>query len=170
MTSYLQHISRYTESCLKLITQFKSSLTTLDRAFDLTTFMSELKLNCPSAYHRLHEIGMPATMEHETAKGNNAKGSEAKAVAKVVHSFVTLMDALKLGLVTVEHVHPLLSELLRNINRASNVPQGIRESIKSWLIALNKRRPTDALTEEEAETMARQVEEAHDQFYQSISA
>lgn len=114
---------------------------------------------------------MPATMEHESigAKAPGVKGSEAKAVANVVHSFVTLMDALKLGLVTVEHLHPLMSELLRNINKTRDVSQNVRDNIKTWLITLNKRRPTDLLTGEEIESLTRQLEEAHSLYYEGIS-
>lgn len=129
-------------------------------------------MNCSSAYHRLYEIGMPATMEHEILQSSSSsRGSDAKAVAKVVQSFVTLIDAIKLGIVTVEKLHPLLSELLRNINRTVDLNQdvlGIRENIKSWLISLNKRRSTERLSNEEAETLARQLEDAHSLYFQSI--
>lgn len=134
--------------------------------------MTEMKLNCPSAYHRLYEIGMPATTEHEIPQSSTSnRGSDAKAVAKVVHSFVTVIDAIKLGIVTVEHLHPLLSELLRNINRTVDPNQdvaGIRENMKSWLISLNKRRPSEQLSAEEVETLEREVEDAHDKYFKSI--
>jgi ESCRT-I complex subunit VPS28 len=152
--------------------QFKACLQTLDRKFDVDKFMSDVKLNCFSAYYRLYEIGMPATKEHELSSKVNISNYDAKTIARVIHCFVTIIDAIKLKLHTIENLHPLLSELLRNINYLSEPSaeiSDVKKIVKEWLISLNKRSSTSCLCSEDVENLARDMEQAHKQFYAMIS-
>lgn len=132
---------------------------------------------CPAAIHRLIEIGLPATFEyrHEEETHQNSKkkdqGSESILVAQIIHGFVTLIDSLRLGLAAVDHIHPIMSDLLRNINKypeRSSEYKG-KAVIKTWLISLNKRKASESLSEEEVRQIAFDIEQAHDEFYHMIS-
>jgi ESCRT-I complex subunit VPS28 len=137
--------------------------------------MTEFKLSCPAAFHRLYVIGIPATLEHCTQSSSSRHGSSptgsGKCIANIIHAFVTLIDSLRLGLVAVDQLHPLLSEILRNLNKYSELAseyQG-KSIIKEWLIKINKRKATDELDKEEARQLAFDIEQAHNEFYQQIS-
>lgn len=159
-----------------MIAQFKTSMNALDRSFDLQAFMREYEISCPAAYHRLHEVGVPATTEHTQAASGSGSGGrhgsgDGKYVAQIVHGFVTLIDSLKLNLAAVDQIHPLLSDLLRNLNRYPDLPttyQG-KANIRTWLITLNKMKASDQLDATTIRQLVFDIEQAHDEFYQLMS-
>lgn len=70
----------------------------------------------PSSKTLRMEIGVPATFEHNASGGSGGGSggeSSAKHVADTVQLLITLMDSLKLSLVSVDQIHPLLSDLIQ---------------------------------------------------------
>eukprot|EP00842_Homolaphlyctis_polyrhiza_P002164 jgi/Hompol1/2949/HPOL_003074-RA len=140
----------YTPACLKLIAQFKTAVSLLhDSVPDVRQFMLDYKLSCPAATKRLIEIGVPATVEHATEAV--ASGASAKHVAETVQFFITLMDSLKLNYVAVDQIHPQLSDLIQSLNRVQTLPKDYEGKIKirNWLIALNKLKASDELSQDQ---------------------
>ncbi len=112
-----------------------------------------------AAEKRLLEIGVPATVEHASEashgasnSGGQSNPSNAKHVADTVQVFITLMDSLKLNLLAVDQLHPQLSDLIQALHRVSpsSALQGSKDRIRDWLIALNKRKASDEISQEES--------------------
>jgi predicted metalloendopeptidase len=97
--------------------------------------MVDYDMDCPAAYKRLVEIGVPATIEHSVSSN-----SSSKTIAETVQFFITLMDSLKLNVTAVDEIFPQLSDLMQTINRADlkNLLKKSKDKIKEWLITLNK--------------------------------
>ena len=104
--------------------------------------MKEYQLNCPAATKRLIELGVPATVEHQTTQATSSK-----TIAETVQFFITLMDSLKLNYVAVDQIHPQLSDLMQSLNKVH--PQEAKGKLKDWLITLNKMKAADELDEEQ---------------------
>lgn len=81
------------------------------------SFMDQYDMNCPAAFKRLVEIGVPATIEHGSSLASSSGQSTNKVIAETVQFFITLMDTLKLNVTAVDEVHPLLSDLLQTLNK-----------------------------------------------------
>ncbi len=64
------------------------------------------------------------------------------------------MDSLKLNLLAVDQLHPQLSDLIQALHRvsltSSSPLQSAKDRIKDWLIALNKRKASDEISQEES--------------------
>ncbi|EGF76948.1 hypothetical protein BATDEDRAFT_27998 [Batrachochytrium dendrobatidis JAM81] len=161
----------YTPACLKFIAQFKTSVSLLqDTVPDVREFMREYQLTCPAAVKRLLEIGIPATVEHatESVSSNNS----ARYVAEAVQFFITLMDSLKLNYVAVDQIHPQLSDLILSLNRVQSMPKDYegKGKIKTWLIALNKLKASDELSEEQVRQLLFDLESAYSEFQRSLAS
>ena len=88
--------SEYSDSCYKLISQFKTSESALVASgaiLSADAFISEYDIDCPRAYERLMRVGVPATVVHAT----HDKRGEIVIVAETVQEFITAMDGIKLG-------------------------------------------------------------------------
>jgi ESCRT-I complex subunit VPS28 len=137
----------YTPACLKLIAQFKT-LKELSWV-DPLEFIKEYNLKVPAATKRLIEMGVPATVQHQT-ETELKKG--AKTVAETVQIYITLMDSLKLNLLAVDQLHPQLSDLIQSLHKAQ-ASDTVKQKVKEWLIQLNKLKASDELSLEEARQM-----------------
>ncbi|KAI9189922.1 Vacuolar protein-sorting-associated protein 28 [Blastocladiella emersonii ATCC 22665] len=158
--------AEYTPACTKLIAQFKTALNLVhDQVPSVEAFIKEYGLNCPLAVNRLLKIGVPATVEHSNP--TREAGNSAKSVAETVQHFITLMDSVKLGMVAVDQLHPLLSDLMSSMN---NIPREFdgKAKIKSWLITLNQMKASDMLSEDQARQLHFDLESAHTEFYRSL--
>ncbi|RUS17532.1 VPS28 protein-domain-containing protein [Endogone sp. FLAS-F59071] len=160
----------YTPACTNLIAKYKTALNLVsDSVPDLEKFMRDYKLACPAAANRL-KIGVPATYEHAVGE-NYDSGKSAKYVAETVQHFITLMDALKLNLLAVDQLHPILVDLIQSLNNVTSLPSEFdgRAKVRTWLIRLNQMKASDEITEEQARQMLFEMEQAHTEFYRSLS-
>jgi ESCRT-I complex subunit VPS28 len=129
----------YTPACSNLISQFKTCQNLLgDSVVNVQHFMSEYKLNCPLAVNRLLRVGVPATVEHGV--DNKTNKEDGKYIAKTVQNFINLMDNLELKVKTVEALHPMLVELIQNINKItpSAETNECKEKVKNWYVYFHK--------------------------------
>ncbi|KAE8148203.1 VPS28 protein-domain-containing protein [Aspergillus avenaceus] len=168
--------SEYTETCTRLLKQYKSSLgdDTVAREFvDLETFKQTWGLECPRATERLR-IGLPATVEqasHNTPSANigptatgAAGGASGGLILTATENFITFLDALKLNMVSKDALHPLLSEVIQSVNKVTDGDFENRGKIIQWLITLNQMRATEELGEEQARELAFDIEQAYQGF------
>lgn len=159
----------YTPACSNLIAQFKTCQNLLgDNVLNVQHFMNEYKLNCPLAVNRLLKVGVPATIEHGVDNKNNKE--DGKYIAKTVQNFITLMDNLNLNVKTVEVLHPLLVELIQNINKItpSNETNECKDKVKNWLITLNRMKVFEELNEEQVKQLHFDLENGYNLFMRSL--
>ncbi|KAL4994558.1 VPS28 protein-domain-containing protein [Aspergillus recurvatus] len=172
--------AEYTETCTRLLKQYKSSLgdDTVAREFvDLETFKRTWDLECPRATERLR-IGMPATVEQASHSGpstnktpgktGSAGGASGTLILTATENFITFLDALKLNMVSKDALHPLLSEVIQSVNKVTDADFENRGKIIQWLITLNQMRATEELGEEQARELAFDIESAYQGFKSTL--
>lgn len=156
----------------------------------LSCFSQTFKLNCPLAVKRL-TLGIPVTIElmgdegssgfnstresnTATPLGNQGTGAStsqnARLIAESTSSFITCMDALKLSYNTKDQLHPLLSELVINLNELSEENskfdfQG-KSKLVNWLIKLNNLQ--DELSTADTEQFLDDLNVAYKNFYMTL--
>ncbi|KAI9656541.1 MAG: Vacuolar protein-sorting-associated protein 28 [Bathelium mastoideum] len=154
----------YTETCSRLLKQYKSNLAdeNVGRAFgDLESFKREWDLECPRATERLR-VGLPATVEQPTHKASGpTPGAAASLIAAVTENFITLLDAIKIGMVSKDTLHPLLVDVIQAVNKVTDKEFENKGKIVSWLIALNQMRASGELTQDQAREIQFDLESAY---------
>ncbi|KAF1971656.1 VPS28-domain-containing protein, partial [Bimuria novae-zelandiae CBS 107.79] len=159
----------YTETCSRLLKQYKSNLTdeTVARAFgDLESFKREWDMECPRATERL-KVGIPATVEQgPTHKAPQQGGDSADAtlVVNATENFITLLDAIRIGLVEKDTLHPLLVEIIQAANKVTDKDFESKHKIVQWLITLNQMRAAEKLDDDQAREFQFDMESAYHGF------
>jgi len=172
----------YTDTCGRLLQQYKSNLAdeTVSKAFgDLESFKSEWnvrcsarvlymsetyplpQIECPRATERIR-IGLPATVE-QPAHNAAASGSGANATLIVAASenFITLLDAIKIGMVSKDTLHPILVETIQAVNKVTSTEFENKGKIVQWLITLNQMRAAEELNQDQARELQFDMERAY---------
>ncbi|KAF2707286.1 VPS28-domain-containing protein [Pleomassaria siparia CBS 279.74] len=155
----------YTETCSRLLKQYKSNLAdeTVARAFgDLETFKREWDMECPRATERLR-VGIPITVEQGPTHPHNSQGDSADAtlVVNATENFITLLDAIKIGLIEKDTLHPLLVEIIQAVNKVTDKEFESKGKIVQWLITLNQMRAAEKLDDEQAREFQFDMEQAY---------
>ena len=140
-------------------------------------------MECPRATERLR-VGLPATISHASttadihrasysgstaptpSSSSNATGSQ---ILLATENFITFLDALKLGLLSKDQLHPLLSEVIQSVNKVTDRDFQGRGKIISWLIRLNGMRATEELGEAEARELIFEMEGAYQGFKATLN-
>ncbi|KAF1814082.1 vacuolar sorting-associated protein [Eremomyces bilateralis CBS 781.70] len=164
--------AEYTETCNRLLKQYKSNLSdeTVSKAFvDLETFKGAWDIECPRATERLR-VGLPATVEHPSARPAT-QGSEANAtlVVAATENFITLLDAIKVGMVEKDLLHPLLVDIIQAVNEVSDKDFDNKGKIVEWLITLNQMRAAEKLTEDQAREFSFDMNQAYNGFKTTLT-
>lgn len=160
--------SDYTETCSRLLKQYKTSLNdeTVAKTFeDLESFKREWDLECPRATERL-KVGIPATVEQGPTHKTTQQGDSADAtlVVHATENFITLLDAIRIGLVTKDTLHPLLVEIIQAVNKVTDKDFESKGKIVQWLITLNQMRASETLDDDQARELQFDMEGAYHGF------
>ncbi|CAK9439538.1 uncharacterized protein LODBEIA_P36380 [Lodderomyces beijingensis] len=152
----------------------------------LELLMAKFGLNCPQAMARL-KSGVPSTVEraseiqlesgsangNESGNGNsnnnnnNNASANARLIAEITGNFITLMDAVKLNYRARDQLHPLLSDLVVNLNEFSeNIEFQGKSKLVNWLIKINNLEKE--LGQEDADTFLDDLDLAYKGFYSSL--
>ena len=108
---------------------------------------------------------MPATIEQ--INGNQPTSASARLVAEITGNFITCMDAVKLNYKSKEQLHPLLSDLVVNLNELNEELQFTGKSkLVNWLIKINNLQTE--LTQEEADSFLNDLDIAYKGFYTTL--
>ena len=181
--------TEYTEICSRLLNQYKSNLAdeTVLKAFgDLEAFKRtwsvsapssimvqrlssdmSLQVECPRATERL-KIGLPATVEQTSHKSvPQGGGAAATLIVSASENFITVLDAIKIGMVSKDTLHPILVETIQAVNKVTSEFQG-KEKIVQWLITLNQMRAVEELNEEQAREFQFDMESAYYGFKRTL--
>ncbi|KAF2751207.1 vacuolar protein sorting-associated protein-like protein Vps28 [Sporormia fimetaria CBS 119925] len=158
----------YTETCSRLLKQYKSNLTdeAVAKAFgDLESFKREWDMECPRATERLR-VGIPATVEQgPTHKSNqNGESMDATLVMNATEDFINVLDALKLGMTEKDVLHPYLVDVIQGVNKVTDQDFESKGKIVQWLITLNQMRASERLNEDQARDFLFDMEQAYHGF------
>lgn len=153
-------------------------LPTLDNF--LSCMIEKFRINCPLAIKRL-QVGVPATIQHLSTQVESSShptpassSSSGRLVAEITGNFITCMDAIKLNYNTKSQLHPLLSDLVVNLNdlvEASSSHNSIdfngKSKLVNWLIKLNNLQD-ETLTKDECDLFLNDLDLAFKGFYSSL--
>ena len=166
------HEAEYTETCDRLLRQYKSNLaddSVADAFGDLERFKLEWGLEVPKATERLR-IGIPATVETAPAQQQRPLSQQPTNNATATHivsaseSFITLLDAIKLNMLSKETLHPILVDTIQAVNKVTDRDFENKGKIIQWLITLNQMRVAEELSPEQARELQFDMQLAYDGF------
>lgn len=126
-------------------------------------------MECPRARERIR-IGLPITHEQGTVRQSNASGFEASTalVMTATENFITLLDAIKIGMVEKDMLHPLLVDVIQSVNKVTDVEFESKGEIVKWLIQLNRMGAAEKLGAEDQRQFQFDMDQAYKGFKGSI--
>ncbi|KAK3987024.1 vacuolar protein sorting-associated [Cladorrhinum sp. PSN332] len=168
----------YTEICERSLKQYKSLVAdeAVSKAYvGLEEFKAEWDLEVPRATERIR-VGMPSTALATTsgpppnAASNNGGGKNISGtlILEATQNFITFMDALKLGLLAKDQLHPLLTDVIQSVNKVTTQDFESRGKIVQWLIALNQMKATEELSEDQARELELDINSAYHGFKSTL--
>jgi ESCRT-I complex subunit VPS28 len=89
-------------------------------------------------------------------------------IAEATQEFISFLDAVKLGLLSKDQLHPLLSDVIQSVNRVTDKDFENRGKIVQWLIALNQMKATDELSEQQARELELDIQQAYQGFRRTL--
>ncbi|RBQ71489.1 hypothetical protein VDGD_01093 [Verticillium dahliae] len=135
---------------------------------------SSLQLEVPRATERIR-VGMPSTTvtassgsapAQAPAPGNTTSGA---LILEATQEFITFLDAVKLGLLSKDQLHPLLSDVIQSVNKVTDRDFDNRGKIVQWLITLNQMKATDELSDEQAREIEMDIQQAYQGFKSTLT-
>ncbi|KAG6039458.1 hypothetical protein E4U41_002543 [Claviceps citrina] len=168
----------YTEICERSLRQYKALLAdeTIAREFQgLEEFKAKWDLQAPRATERLR-VGMPSTTVTASSSGPGPHVSSGAGhttsgvlILEATQEFITFLDAVKLGMLSKDQLHPLLSDVIQSVNRVTDQNFDSRGKIVQWLIALNQMRASDELSEQQARELELDIQQAYQGFRRTLT-
>ncbi|KAK7743611.1 Vacuolar protein-sorting-associated protein 28 [Cytospora paraplurivora] len=165
----------YTEICERSLKQYKSILAdeTVAKAFvGLEEFKAEWDLEVPRATERIR-VGMPSTTL--TASSGPAPTQAATSntsgalILEATQDFITFLDALRLGLLAKDQLHPLLTDVIQSVNKVTDRDFENRGKIVQWLITLNQMKATEELGDAQARELELDINSAYQGFKSTLT-
>lgn len=121
-------------------------------------------MEVPRATERIR-IGLPSTVTAPSmAAQSNGGGSNGTLILEATQDFITFLDALKLGLLAKDQLHPLLSDVIQSVNKVTDQDFGARGKIVQWLITLNQMKATEELSDDQARELELDMNSAYQGF------
>ncbi|KAK4191809.1 vacuolar protein sorting-associated protein 28 [Podospora australis] len=173
----------YTEICERCLKQYKflTSDETVSRAFvGLEEFKAEWDLEVPRATERIR-VGMPSTTltasssmgqsasSHNHQQQNQQSQPGGQLILEATQDFITFLDALRLGLLAKDQLHPLLTDVIQSVNKVTDRDFENRGKIVQWLITLNQMKATEELSEDQARELELDINSAYQGFKSTLS-
>uniref|UniRef100_A0A1I8GNW2 Vacuolar protein sorting-associated protein 28 homolog n=1 Tax=Macrostomum lignano TaxID=282301 RepID=A0A1I8GNW2_9PLAT len=116
------------------------------------------RMNCPAAISRIKE-DRPITIKDD-------KGNTSRCIADIVALYITIMDNLRLNMLSKDQLDPNLRELMETMNRMSMLPTDFegKAKVKEWLDVLAGLGASDELDEAQARQMVFDMESGYNAF------
>ena len=130
-----------------------------------------LQMEVPRATERIR-IGLPSTVTApsiNTSTNSNGSGMNGTLILEATQDFITFLDALKLGLLAKDQLHPLLSDVIQSVNKVTDRDFEGRGKIVQWLIALNQMKATEEVSEEQARELELDMNSAYQGFKATLT-
>jgi len=122
-------------------------------------------MEVPRATERIR-IGLPSTVTAPSIStaATSSNGTNGTLILEATQDFITFLDALKLGLLAKDQLHPLLSDVIQSVNKVTDRDFEGRGKIVQWLIALNQMKATEEVSEEQARELELDMNSAYQGF------
>lgn len=135
--------------------------------------LTNLQLDAPRATERLR-VGMPSTTmtaasSAPTPAPSAANNTSGVLILEATQEFITFLDAVKLGLLSKDQLHPLLSDVIQSVNRVTDKDFENRGKIVQWLITLNQMKATEELGEQQARELELDIQQAYQGFRRTLT-
>eukprot|EP00835_Amoeboradix_gromovi_P001875 NODE_95_length_21460_cov_0.300220.p14 type:complete len:179 gc:universal NODE_95_length_21460_cov_0.300220:14979-14443(-) len=141
----------YDTWCPKLISQFRTAINLID--MDFNEYYTKYDLNFGAAKQRINE-----------GVASQIPSSSSKMVAEIVQSFITLMDACKLGMTSIDQLSPLLSDVVTGSKKLDrNYPKLIE-----WYSLFSTKKASDSLNDEQIRQFVFDLESAYSLFVHQL--
>lgn len=130
------------------------------------------QLDAPRATERLR-VGMPSTTMTASSSApapapSAANNTSGVLILEATQEFITFLDAVKLGLLSKDQLHPLLSDVIQSVNRVTDTDFENRGKIVQWLITLNQMKATEELSEQQARELELDIQQAYQGFRRTL--
>lgn len=135
-----------------------------------------IKLEVPRATERIR-VGMPSTAvtassgtvqtSQNTSSGGG--GTSGTLILEATQDFITFLDALRLGLLAKDQLHPLLTDVIQSVNKVTDRDFDNRGKIVQWLITLNQMKATEELSEAQARELELDINSAYSGFKATLN-
>ena len=89
------------------------------------------------------------------------ESASATQVVTATENFITLLDAIKIGLLEKDTLHPLLVEIIQSVNKVTDQEFENKGKIVQWLITLNQMKVAEKLTEDQAREFQFDMQQAY---------
>jgi ESCRT-I complex subunit VPS28 len=90
-------------------------------------------------------------------------------ILEATQEFITFLDAVKLGLLSKDQLHPLLTDVIQSVKRVTDKDFENRGKIVQWLITLNQMRATEELSEGQARELEMDIQQAYQGFRSTLT-
>ena len=90
-------------------------------------------------------------------------------VLEATQEFITFLDAVKLGLLSKDQLHPLLSDVIQSVNKVTDKDFENRGKIVQWLITLNQMKATEELSDQQARELELDMQQAYSGFRKTLT-
>jgi ESCRT-I complex subunit VPS28 len=122
-------------------------------------------MEVPRATERIR-IGLPSTVTAPSLNTSTtaSSGTNGTLILEATQDVITVLDALKLGLLAKDQLHPLLSDVIQSVNKVTDSDFEGRGKIVQWLIALNQMKATEEVSEEQARELELDMNSAYQGF------
>jgi ESCRT-I complex subunit VPS28 len=131
-----------------------------------------MQLEVPRATERIR-VGMPSTTV--TASSGSAPtpaaaaGTNGALILEATQDFITFLDALRLGLVAKDQLHPLLADVIQSVNKVTDRDFESRGKIVEWLITLNQMKASEELDEDQRRQLDSDMNAAYQGFKNTLT-
>src|SRR6516225_3616535 len=121
-----------------------------------------LQLEVPRATERIR-VGMPSTaVTASSGAAHAAAGNTSGAlILEATQDFITFLDAVRLGLLAKDQLHPLLTDVIQSVNKVTDRDFENRGKIVQWLITLNQMKATEVLSEPQVRELELDINAAY---------
>lgn len=89
-------------------------------------------------------------------------------ILEATQEFITFLDAVKLGFLSKDQLHPLLSDVIQSVNKVTDKDFDNRGKIVQWLITLNQMKASEELSEQQARELDMDIQQAYQGFRQTL--
>ena len=110
----------------------------------------------------------PSQQQSSNASGA-ANNPSAILVLEATQEFITFLDAVKLGLLSKDQLHPLLTDVIQAVNKVTDKDFESRGKIVQWLITLNQMKATEELSEQQARELELDIQQAYQGFRRTLT-
>jgi ESCRT-I complex subunit VPS28 len=104
-----------------------------------------------------------------TGGGGASSNPSGVLILEATQDFITFLDAVRLGLLSKDQLHPLLTEVIQSVNKVADTDFENRGKIVQWLITLNQMKATQDLSEEQARELEMDIQQAYQGFRRTLT-